>query len=256
MSKFLAALRIHLRVVISLFLRETRASFGNSLLGYLWAILTPAAGVALLVIVFSFASRQPPFGQSLALFFATGFLTLSFFNKLTNSLMSSYDANKALLLYPIVKQYSVIISRLILVSLTYVIIQILFYGSLIIFGLASPPSDILLLIYANLIIALLGLGIGLLNLCLILVWDSWKYVWQILNRPLFFISGVFFIPSLLSDNFLIYLKWNPVLHLIEIVRNAYYPNYDSRVLSINYLIILSFITILLGLFFERVARKN
>ena len=133
--------------------------------------------------------------------FATGFLTLSYFNKLTNSLMSSYDANKALLLYPIVKQYSVIISRLILVSLTYLIIQFLFYGSLIILGLAAPPSDILLLIYANLIIALLGLGIGLLNLCLILVWDSWKFIWQILNRPLFFISGVFFIPSLLSDNF-------------------------------------------------------
>ena len=61
-----------MRVIVALLLRETRTTFGNSSLGYLWAILTPALGVGLLVLIFSYASRQPPLtGQSLALFFAT-----------------------------------------------------------------------------------------------------------------------------------------------------------------------------------------
>ena len=97
-----SAFRIQMRVIVALLLRETRTTFGNSSLGYLWAILTPALGIVLLVLIFSFASRQPPFGQSLALFFATGFLTFEFYKKLSDSLMSVIDANKALLLYPVV----------------------------------------------------------------------------------------------------------------------------------------------------------
>ena len=82
-KKVSSALNIQLRVIFALLLRETRTTFGNSSLGYLWAILTPAVGVGLLVLIFSFASRQPPFGQSLALFFATGFLTYEFYSKLS-----------------------------------------------------------------------------------------------------------------------------------------------------------------------------
>lgn len=255
-KKIYSALKIQMRVIVALLLRETRTTFGNSALGYLWAIVTPALGVALLVIIFSFASRQPPFGQSLALFFATGFLSYEFYNKLANSLMTVIDANKALMLYPVVTPTSAIIARFILITLTYFIIMCLFYGVLIFFGLAAFPSFPIDFCYAFIAIALLGLGVGLVNLSLTTLWESWRFVWQIINRPMFFISGIFFIPSLLPDYALDYLKWNPVLHLIEWIRSAYYPNYDSRVLDISFLLSLSFIFIVLGLFAERLLRHK
>ena len=251
-----SAFRIQMRVIIALLLRETRTTFGNSSLGYLWAILTPALGVGLLVLIFSYASRQPPFGQSLALFFATGFLTYEFYNKLSNSLMTVIDANKALLLYPIVTETSAIIARFILITLTYFIIMWVFYGALIVLGLANFPSFPINLSLAFLAIALLGLGIGLINLLIMGIWQSWCYVWPIINRPMFFISGIFFIPSLLPDYALNYLKWNPVLHLIEWVRSAYYPNYDSRVLDCGFLLTLSFTLIVMGLLGERILRHK
>ena len=255
-KKISSAIRIQMRVIVALLLRETRTTFGNSSLGYLWAILTPALGVGLLVLIFSFASRQPPFGQSLALFFATGLLTLEFYIKLSNSLMNVIDANKALLLYPVVTETSAILARFILISLTYFIIMWIFYGVLIVLGFANLPSFPIDLSLAFLAIALLGLGIGLMNLMITGLWQSWRFVWPIINRPMFFISGVFFIPSLLPDYVLNYLKWNPVLHLIEWIRTAYYPNYDSRVLDCSYLLTLSFLFIVIGLMGERLLRHK
>ena len=254
--KIYSALRIQVRVILALILRETRTTFGNSTIGYLWAILTPALGVAILVWLFSLVSRQPPFGQSLALFFATGFLVFEFYNKLTNSIMNVINSNKALLLYPVVKPTSAITARFLLITLTYFIIMCLFFGALIFLGLADFPSFPINLCCAFLAISLLGLGVGLINLMLSTIWESWSIVWQIINRPMFFISGIFFIPSQLPEYALNFLKWNPVLHLIEWVRSSYYPNYFSRVLDITFLLTLSFIFIFLGLFAERLLRHR
>ena len=251
-----SALRIQIRVIVALFLRETRTTFGNSSLGYLWAILTPALGVGLLVLIFSYASRQPPFGQSLALFFATGFLTFEFYNKLSNSIMSVLDSNKALLLYPVVTETSAILARFALISLTYFVIMWIFYGALIFLGLANFPSYPIKLSLAFIVIALLGLGIGLINLFLISIWESWRFIWPIINRPMFFISGIFFIPSLLPDYALDYLKWNPILHMIEWVRSAYYPNYDSRVLDYVFVLTICSFFIVMGLLGERLLRRK
>ena len=89
-----------------------------------------------IVFNFSYASRQPPFGQSLALFFATGFLTYEFYNKLSNSLMTVIDANKALLLYPIVTKHRN--HSAFYINYSHIFhYHVGFYGALIVLGLAN-----------------------------------------------------------------------------------------------------------------------
>ena len=80
--------------------------------------------------------------------------------------------------------------------------------------------------------------------------QSWMYIYKIITRPLFFLSGIFFIPSLLPEKALDYLKWNPVLHLIEWVRVSYYPNYDSRILDKSFVISFAIVFIVLVFTFK------
>jgi capsular polysaccharide transport system permease protein len=249
-------LALQARVLGALVLRETRATFGTSRLGYLWAILTPAVGIAVLVSVFGAAGRQPPFGSSLALFFATGLITLEFFRKLSSSLMSTFDANKALLTYPVIKETDTLAARMILISITYLLIMVLFYSTLIAFGLADFPHRPEQTLAAFLATALIGFGFGTVNAVLVSVWESWRFVEQILTRPLFIISGVFYIPSRLPSEAVNILKWNPVLHLVEWFRVGYYPNYDSFVLDRTYVLGLGLVLVLLGLAGERLYRKK
>lgn len=249
-------LKIQTRVIGALVLRETRATFGTSKVGYLWAIIVPAAGTAVLMVIFVAVGRQAPFGSSLPLFFATGILTLEFFNKLSKALMNSLSANRALLVYPVLKDTDILYARLILISATYLIIMILFYSGFIILGIADAPHHLEELVQAFFVTALMGFGFGGLNAVIISLWDSWKNVENILMRPLFFISGIFYVPSNLPSPAINILKWNPVLHLIEWVRYGYYPNYDSTVLSKGYPLCIAIFLILLGLGGERLYRKK
>ena len=244
------------RVICALVLRETRATFGTSQIGYLWAIITPAASVGLLVFIFSLIDRQPPFGASLALFFATGILTLEFFNKLSNTLMSSFDANRALLTYPLIKEADALFARLILISATYALIMVLFFSALVFLDLAALPAYPERILQAFAITACLGFGFGTLNAVIVSQFASWVHLEKVLTRPLFFLSGIFYIPSLLPPEAIEILQWNPVLHLVEWVRSGYYLNYESTVLDRSYPSGIATLLVLVGLTGERVFRKK
>lgn len=251
-----ATLSLQARVLGALVLRETTAAFGTSQIGYLWAIITPAAGTAILVAIFSAAGRQPPFGESLGLFFATGLLTLDFFTKLNSSLMTVLDANKALLTYPPIKGTDVIFARAILVAAVYIAIMVLFFTALVTLGLAGPPSDPAGLAAAFSVMFVLGLGFGTLNAVVLSLWASWRYIETILTRPLFFISGVFYVPSYLPPQIAEWLSWNPVLHGVEWMRSAYYRDYGSTVLDRGYILSCALLLLLAGLLGERLTRSR
>ena len=71
-------IKTQIRVIAALVLRETRATFGTSQLGYLWAFIQPLGGLAVLVGLWALIGRKAPYGTSLALYFATGILMLQF----------------------------------------------------------------------------------------------------------------------------------------------------------------------------------
>jgi capsular polysaccharide transport system permease protein len=244
------------RVLVNLALRETHATFGTSVFGYLWVVITPTVSVAILVFIFSIAGRQPPFGSSLALFFATGILTLQFFNELSGKLMTVFDANRALLTYPIIKDLDTLFARALLVAATYTLIMAIFYSALITLDLASLPSRPEHVILAFLATWLLGLGFGTLNAVIASLWETWAPIEKILTRPLFFISGIFYVPSQLPPQAREFLQWNPVLHLVEWFRHGFYPNYNSMILGMWYPVGVGAAMLLLGLAGERLFRRE
>ena len=243
------------RVILSLVLRETRATFGTSTFGYAWAVITPTASVAVLVVLFSLIGRHAPFGSSLALFFATGILTLQFFTEIAGKLMTVFDANKALLTSPLIKDVDTILARALLISATYFVIMVLFYAGLIATGMANLPAHPEQLVFVFMTTALLGLGYGTLNAVIASIWDTWIQIEKVLTRPLFFISGIFYVPSQLPTRAQDFLFWNPVLHLVEWFRIGFYPNYASSVLNPAYPVMIGLTLLLLGLVGERLFRR-
>ncbi|WEX10245.1 ABC transporter permease [Chelativorans sp. AA-79] len=251
-----AAIATQLRVIGALVLRETRATFGTSQIGYLWAIIVPAAGTMILVLLFSAIGRHPPFGASLALFFATGLLTLEFFNKLGDSLMTVFEANRALTAYPLIKGADFLFARAILIAATYALIMSLFFSALIALDLADVPAHPMDLMEAFSVTLLLGFGFGATNAVLVSLWDSWRHVEKILTRPLIFVSGVFYVPSALPTRVIDWISWNPVLHAVEWLRSGYYVNYDTRVLDKTYILAVALCLTFAGLAGERLTRSR
>lgn len=247
---------LQLRVIAALTLRETRMTFGTSHIGYFWAIIQPLVSISFLVFLFYLIGRQSPYGTSLALFFSTAILTLECYNKLSVSLMRAFTSNKSLLTYPMIKETDTLFARLSLVACTFIVINVLFYSGLIIFDLATLPAHPEQIVMAFGVTCALGFGIGTVNAILYQRNQAWQHVEKIFARPLFFLSGVFYIPSVLPPEAIAVLRWNPILHLVEWTREGYYDNYRSEVLNIGYPMMVAATLILGGLFWERISRKQ
>jgi len=246
-----------LRVLGALVMRETRITFGHVQLGYLWAIFNPVVGIAMMVAIFSFISPHPPLGTNFPLFFGTGMLSFTYYTKLTSSLMSAISANRPMLNYPLVKTTDVIFARFILIAVTNFLIMLIFFSALSLsYDDVGFPPHIDGVIGATFFISLLGLGIGIINLVIISFWKTWGQIEGLLSRPLFFMSGIFFLPSNFTPEVQYWLSWNPVLHCIEWMREGFYINYQSTILDKQYLIQFVVIAVFLGILSERLYRKH
>ena len=244
------------RVIGALILRETRTTFGESQLGYLWAIINPALGIAVLVAIFAAVGRVAPYGPSLALFFATGFLIFELYKKLSGSLLLALDSNKALMVYPLVQGTDVLIARALLIIATYILVMIVFFGGLIVLRLAQLPAHLENVSAAIFATALLGIGVGTTNAVIYSLFRTWKQIEQIITRPLFFMSGIFYVPHSFPSEIVSVLSWNPVIHVVEWMREGYYPSYNSVILDKPYVLFVALVLIVIGFGGERLYRKK
>jgi len=244
------------RVIGALVLRETRSAFGDTQFGYLWAIVNPALSTFILVLIFSSVGRSPAFGTSFALFFATGILPFQTYSKLSGSLMTAIYSGRGLLSYPLVNEVDLLLSKYIIITLTYVMIILIFFPVIMIWDGASPPVQIEVCAAAFLLLTLLGLGAGTTNAVLFKLWPTWRQLEAVISRPLFFLSGIFYVPSEFPTHIVSWLSWNPILHGIEWFREGYYSNYNSIVLDKSYLMTCILLLLVFGFSGERLYRKK
>lgn len=223
---------------MALMLREMSSTYGRSPGGYLWALLEPVGAIAILSFVFSFAFRSPSLGANFPLFYATAFLPFMMFNDVSTRIAQAILFSRQFLNYPAVTFIDAILARFFLNTITHIMVfYIVMTGIHVLFDLNSI-IDYQLMIIALITTALFGLAVGTLNCYLFTKFTVWRSIWSILMRPMFIISGVFFlyedVPSELRD----YLWYNPVIHLTGMMRSAFYATYDANYVSTVYLYLL------------------
>ncbi len=219
------------RAILALILREMITTYGRSPGGYLWAVIEPAAGVALLTLIFSAGFRAPPLGTSFPLFYATGILPFLMFNDVSQKLGQTVQFSRALLKYPRVTFLDALIARFLLNALTQIMVGAVILGG--IFAIYDPNVviDAQHLALAALMALALAAGVGTLNSFLTLAWPLWSTVWSIVTRPLFIVSGIFFVFEAIPRPFDDVLWFNPLIHIIGMTRDGIYPFYHAEYVS-------------------------
>lgn len=234
------------RTVSALILREMGSRYGRSPGGYIWAILEPLSMIAILSLGFALLVKSPPLGTSFILFFGTGFAPFSLYQSVSNTVARSLLYSRGLLTYPIVNWVDAVAARFLLNTLTGIMVTYL----VLTFVILTLDDPILInlqpIIHAIVLAILLSLGIGVLNCTLIGLITVWDQVWSIISRPLFLLSGVIFLyedmPPLAQD----ILWYNPLLHIVGLMRTGFYPNYEAEYFSEVYVVGVSLICLFLG----------
>lgn len=237
------------RTIVALVMREMATSYGRSPGGYIWAVLEPVAGIALLSLIFSAAFRNPALGINFPLFYATGMLPFVMFGDLSAKIAQSLNYSRPLLKYPAVTFLDAIIARFILNTITQLMVgYIVFIGLLTLFK-THVSVDFAVVAEAYMLAALLGLGVGVMNCFLMGMTSLWQPAWSIIMRPMFIISGVFFLFDSMPDKYQAFLWYNPLVHVIGLMRRGFYSNYDAPYVSVGYVLGLSLTLLAFGLLF-------
>lgn len=222
---------VQLRVLFALAMREMTTRYGRSAGGYIWAILEPVGTIVLLSAVFSQIARHPPLGSSFIHFFASGYLAFHIYMDVSRTVSSSVKVNRALLSFPRVTMLDTIIARFALQLLTSTMVFALIMGMLSVALETDTRPQLGLVLSAIAMAACLAVGVGAVNCVLFAFSPTWERIFTVLNRPMFLLSGIFYLYEDMPRAVQGPLWWNPLIHVTATMRQGFYPYYQPSFIS-------------------------
>ncbi len=247
---------IFLAVVHALFLREVQTRFGSKKLGYLWAVIDPAAKIIVFSVIKTVLATRVGLGYDYPVFLATSFLAYDLFTNITKRSMEAFGANQALFAYKQVKPFDTLVVR----YLVEWFVTTLTAAALIVLGLYlgfDLRVENVNMVLAGLIwISLFGLGLGLLFAVLGYFYENIKKVINLMFTPLFFLSGLFYTLDSLPPLAREYLHYNPVIHFIELIHGSYFAALHTDYVDYTYMLFWTLAPLFAGLYLYRRAETG
>jgi capsular polysaccharide transport system permease protein len=242
------------RVLVALMLRDIKTRFGGSEWGFLIAIAWPLSHILILLAINTAAGRVAPYGDSAALWFATGIVPFMAFSYMSRFIMYGIVLNRPTLMFPRVKITDILFARAIVEALSagcvVLILAIIFWAN----GINFVPLDASQACFALGAAMLLGLGAGVINAIVAAAYPIWTTGYSLFTIFLWLTSGVFYVANALPESLRYPLSFNPVVHGIEWMRSAYYEGYSGSFLDKGYIIWFALSLLSAGLLLERVVR--
>jgi capsular polysaccharide transport system permease protein len=235
------------RTIAALMLREMSTRYGKTAGGFIWAVLEPLGLILILAVAFNLLLRAPALGTSFVLFYTTGYLPFILYQSDALFVARALSFSKPLLFYPSVTWMDAIIARFILNTLTSLMVAYILMTGVLLFTDTRIVLDLGPIVEAMALAALVGLGVGVLNCALIGLIPLWDVIWSILSRPLFLASGILFVYEDLPRIVQSILWFNPLVHVIGIMRRGIYPMYNADYASPTYVVFFALLTMVPGL---------
>lgn len=236
-----------LRVATALMMREIASTDSRVSLGFLWQFIEPVATITVMTLVFQMMTRSPPLGTNFPLFYVTGLLPFQVFMVVGNKVSSAVRFSRPLLEFPAVNILDAIAARFVLnfviecsVFVILVVLVVWTYQLRVTIDIPMAAASLALG-------GLLALGIGTFNSVLFLAFPLYEIVWGVVTRPLMLLSGVLFLYEGLPTFVQTWLIWNPLIHVVAIMRGAFYPGADTSYVNVMYVVMISLVTLALGL---------
>ncbi|SHH75657.1 ABC transporter permease [Ferrimonas marina] len=221
-------------VIFALFVREIRTGF-NDKFGISWAVASPVV----FIFVLSFIRGRLDGGETHTMptfaFMVYGMVMIQLFLTMLNSCAKTIKKNKALFAFRQVQPISSWLATTIFEALVKIVVLLVIWTVMFFLMIEIRLDNALLLIGNFVALAIFASSFGLLMALLRCYIPETEKLLNMATRPLFFISGVFFSLQDVSPEYWQYLNWNPILHAIELSRQAAYGTFGAVGVSQKYL---------------------
>ena len=241
-----SGLEVQQAVIKALFMREIKTRFGKYRLGYLWAVLEPAAHLMVMVGIFGYVMHRTMPDISYHVFLVNGIIPYFIFSDVTNRSISAIEANQGLFNYRPVKPIDTVIARSLLEFFIYLFVYVTLMTILWMLGedIIFPNVTMLILIWGLLLI--FSASIGVIFMVIGNLFPETEKFLPIIIKPFYFISCVMFPLHAVPKDYWGFLLWNPIVHIVELTRGTVVTGYSSEEVSLNYLFIVTLVVLFIG----------
>lgn len=244
-----SSFQIFRTTLAALFLREVRNRYGAFRYGYFWAVAQPLLFVLIINearYVIGRGRGDEIYGVSGIFFFMIGVLPFFMFQNGYSQAMGAIGSGKGLFSYREVRPFDVILVRCTLEFLLIALVLMLIMLGMTWLDFPLDLENPLRFLAVLGLLFVTAIGFGLTADVYITRNEEMRRVFALIERPLFFISGVMFTAEVLPEKVRWWLMWNPLLHAIDLGRDAMLHEYDSPC-SFLYLSLWAFGLLLFGL---------
>jgi capsular polysaccharide transport system permease protein len=243
------------RVLKALVLRDIAARHGDTRLGPLLSVIGPLIGIGLMLWVFNLRGKVAPDSLNFGVFMATGYPMWMAFRNMYATVMNAASRADPLLMFPQITQLDLILAKIIhVVALETIVFFVVCIG-VIIFFQAKAPADPLGVMFCFWGCSWIGAALGMVLCALQRAAPFAVVVINGFMRLGVWVSGVIFTINRLPSFLWPYVKWNPLLHLIEGARTLWEPNFSAPIFNPGYVMICAAVLTTIGFVFERASRR-
>ncbi|MEZ2903274.1 ABC transporter permease [Acinetobacter terrestris] len=245
----------------ALLLRELQTRFGQYRLGYVWVFLEPLFTIGIMLFLFGAVMERALPGIEYEIFLINGILPFFMFRSGVTQALSAIQSNKGLFSYRPVKPIDALLARNFLELLLKFIAYVFFSLGFLWLGYSISFQHIpeLLFYWSLLFVFMLAF-----SLIFMVIGDFSQEIGKFLSvifLILYFLSGILYSIHIIPAQYREYLLWNPLIHIIELMRHAVAPTYELvSGISLSYFVIWVILSLFIGLLlykrFERQMVKS
>lgn len=230
------SLRVQVRVIKALVLREMITRFGRHNIGFLWMFVEPMMFSIGITILWSYTGGHTKGIIPVAGFALTGYSSIVAWRNCVGRTSNSIKANKALLYHRMVTIFDIALSRGLLefsaVTVSFLTLSILFTE----LGLMRLPVDPLQVVVGWALLGWFVITAGLIAVYLDERSEVFERVWHVAMYLTLPFTGAFSMVSWLPKSAQEILLYSPMVNAVEMLREGYFGNTINAQYSISYLI--------------------
>jgi capsular polysaccharide transport system permease protein len=231
-----------------------QASNASYVYGYAWAIAEVCISLTALTILKVFIHLLSPPAMPPVLFLLLGAIPWFTFHNTASGMLLVVTQRRKLLQLPHVTPLDIMLAKATSVLCTYG--SVFFVGLIIAdyFESGGVPRSTAGLVLVYLLSWILGIGFGLCLMPLIRVFPPALKLLSVVWRFGLILSGVYFTISTIPSNYWVYLTWNPMLHVSELMRTYWFYSYQTPIGSPFFVGVCATGLLIFGLLLERYVR--
>lgn len=257
MREFLDSLKVQLRVIYALMMREIITRYGRKNVGFLWLFLEPLILIVGVVILWGYVVHRDAHGFPIAAFIYTGWAANKLWLTAASKAMAGLGANSALLYHRNVKPIDIVLSRILLEVLAMTGVFMILGFVFVMSHLMNHPFSYFHIVVGWYLMVWLAFSFSFFITSLnLLIGDLLQKVWGPISLGLFISSGTFFLVEWLPQEFRDLVLLLPSVHNLEMIRYGFFGDLMHPYYDISYSISFNLFLTFFGLLLFRMSLRN